>query len=740
MCRYKNLSKEDFSYKDHNWPCNLTFICDPRNPNTNYLDPNSMCDGRTKEKCPIEAALCKVSRGKNVDSVVRSITRTRKVLPECVNPGSVCRDYPWMESYGTMTTVISAPSKVVCKEKFGEHYVYPACLGLCEEEDVRCPLPDIDYSTSCLQLPNRTMTLSKENNLVFVEKHANNFVVGDSFPCTNGRCVSYSQVCDLTNDCGDFSDELNCTNRFTCQVHEIIKTSQVCDGKIDCSNAKDECDPDVCPQNAKKKILTSEVLQVFGWLIAIPATIINTMVIYRNSRKLFQEEFSSRINYCVTVLITLISFGDFLVGVYLLCISIENITRRQEFCKNEMAWLTSPTCEFYGVISTFGSELSVLAMTLIAVYRAYVMRRVEQAKIPNGCFKVKLFLGCVMVTMVSFFIAIIPTNEKLREMYFFNGYFIANAQLFQGYQRNTEFLPLLRTYYGNNSVEAGETSVRAVRENLRRMFGEPLDEDGGDQALDFKILGFYGSSGSCTFKFFVDKEDPQRHYTWCILTLNVFCLVVIALSYLSVHVYTQHKAERVGHRQWFGALQRKISLIIFTDSLCWVPLILVCFLHYINLIDATSLYPTFSTVVLPINSLLNPLLYDGFFSAVPDKGYRIMRRFLMRVAVVARENSLHHIYSFRSDSMVTKNVSTAGVLHNTGVTQLSTNNLTDDTAVIKSTTDMNPCTENTIFNCTGRERLQCPSQMSLLLLLPGVKREGERGEGRGERGGREGER
>ena len=57
-------------------------------------------------------------------------------------------------------------------------------------------------------------------------------------------------------------------------------------------------------------------------------------------------------------------------------------------------------------------------------------------------------------------------------------------------------------------------------------------------------------------------------------------------------------------------LQKRIAVIIGTDFICWVPFVAVCFLHFSDIIDATSMYSTFSIIVLPINCVINPLLYD----------------------------------------------------------------------------------------------------------------------------------
>jgi hypothetical protein len=62
-------------------------------------------------------------------------------------------------------------------------------------------------------------------------------------------------------------------------------------------------------------------------------------------------------------------------------------------------------------------------------------------------------------------------------------------------------------------------------------------------------------------------------------------------------------------------LQLKVSAIVFTDFLCWIPFTIVCFLHFGEFIDATLWYPIFSNIILPINSVINPLLYDPLLGA-----------------------------------------------------------------------------------------------------------------------------
>ena len=59
------------------------------------------------------------------------------------------------------------------------------------------------------------------------------------------------------------------------------------------------------------------------------------------------------------------------------------------------------------------------------------------------------------------------------------------------------------------------------------------------------------------------------------------------------------------------AMQNRIALIIATDFACWVPFIIISGLHNLETIDVSNWYVTFAMIVLPLNSVINPLLYDN---------------------------------------------------------------------------------------------------------------------------------
>jgi hypothetical protein len=54
--------------------------------------------------------------------------------------------------------------------------------------------------------------------------------------------------------------------------------------------------------------------------------------------------------------------------------------------------------------------------------------------------------------------------------------------------------------------------------------------------------------------------------------------------------------------------------MIATDFVCWLPVIIASCLHSAAVIDATPFYSFISIVFLPINSVINPVVYDQSLS------------------------------------------------------------------------------------------------------------------------------
>jgi hypothetical protein len=134
---------------------------------------------------------------------------------------------------------------------------------------------------------------------------------------------------------------------------------------------------------------------------------------------------------------------------------------------------------------------------------------------------------------------------------------------------------------------------------------------------------FYGNDGVCLFKYFVHKDDPQKEFVWAILAVNFACFIFISISYILISLASKDSSKDVASAQnkirideRNRKMNRRITIIIATDFCCWVPFIVICSLHSLQVLDATPWYSIFSMTVLPINSVINPLLYDDAVTGV----------------------------------------------------------------------------------------------------------------------------
>jgi hypothetical protein len=606
--------------------CKDAFLCPVGNDA--FVDFDLLCD--SKESCRgIENEICTISRDiPPKETIARETLKGAKILCNDTSP-SGCHikefNYPTYSVYGATKSKLSVPSEPVdCSNKFGEHYVYLSCMGLCRNSS--CPLKkNILKHDSCSgQYEDRIITLANNSKLTFVTKSEHGYH-NDYFQCDNGRCVNLSQVCDLVNDCEDMSDEKDCTNHFKCETEKkhLVGLSQKCDGIYDCLDLSDECN-DECSRTI---IENSSLLTPFCWIIGILSVLLNvaTLAIVPWSLKKCRNEnilFSK-------VLVMLISIGDLLIGIYLVILSAyDSIIHKETFCRKQAEWFTGPECSVLGVISTVGSQLSLFAMTVLSVFR---LQKVLLNALPLPVSRlsiIKTISSATLIITISVAIAVIPLipSRQLDE-YFVQGlHYDPEYKVFVGLVSKQKHIKILEQYYQNITANlTSDTPWSEIGGLVDGMFSKNYGP------LNRSKVHFYGNDGLCMFKYIIRTDDARRSrqetetsginlgnepVVWTILIINLICFLAIFVSAIVISDKTKKSSDQAGQKKNKAARKRNRSLeirilaIVATDFLCWVPFIIICFLHNRRVLDASKWYQALALIVLPLNSLINPMIYD----------------------------------------------------------------------------------------------------------------------------------
>ena len=347
-------------------------------------------------------------------------------------------------------------------------------------------------------------------------------------------------------------------------------------------------------------------------------------------------------------LVCLICFGDLLMGIYLVILSVyDSVILGDSYCRQQAQWLTGRACLILGVLSTVGSQISVFAMTVLSVIRADAIIGKSMTHPIRIGRKAGFYASAIslLIISISVGVAFIPLLPSLEDYFVQGVYYDPAYKLFVGLPNKHRHIQVLKAYYENNTSKiSSDLSWMEIRELVDGMFTQDYGK------LARSPVHFYGNDGVCLFKFFVRTDDARRSrhspgrvsdmydpVVWTILVLNLACFVVMSLSYIVLLIYRKANSVSASTRNTRWKLQTKVTIILVTDFLCWVPLILVSILHNLGKIDASSWYVPFTMVLLPLNSVINPLIYENSITNFLERICRLVWAGMLSVGeIVAR--------------------------------------------------------------------------------------------------------
>ena len=331
--RSKNCSNEKYYFCSNNTKEMISF--------------DKLCD--RIPSCGTEESVCRVARDQDIlqtavltrsqrqqASLMESIPQTSYCLPGLEDIAFLNREcavikvsvFPSSEQvFGVHQFRAIMPNKTLdCRYLFGIQYLETSCSDMCADNNTVCLLKPLKQNSCAEQFGEdeviRTLVTPQFGApyLTLVEKIGDFYTIPRLFECQSGQCIGFNKVCNLANDCGDWSDEHGCQNQFSCGKNgDRIPWNRYCDGKFDCQDYADECGDD-CHQF--RSVIEDSRLVVVSWTSGLLAIIFNSITIVATSFQIFRE--SSLVKIMNLTMVLLIGLGDICVGAYLMAISVVN--------------------------------------------------------------------------------------------------------------------------------------------------------------------------------------------------------------------------------------------------------------------------------------------------------------------------------------------------------------------------------------------------------------------------------
>ena len=343
---------------------------------------------------------------------------------------------------------------------------------------------------------------------------------------------------------------------------------------------------------------------------------------------------------------SLIGFGDFIIGIYLLILSAyDSIIFGESYCRNQPNWLTGTPCLFLGIINTVGSQVSLFSMTAMSYVRMHGLV-FKSMSIPgpvnkNAARRITLLASAIVISSLA--VALIPLIPSLEDYFVQGMYYDPSYKLFIGFLNKDRHVSVLKEYYKYvNSSDSNRITSKMSWKEIGKKVDGMFSQD--YETLTRSPVHFYGNDGVCLFKYFVRTDDARRSRNetyvtyshedpavWTMLAVNLGCFIVVTVCYVKIILHTRKSTNESGQYdnpdrlKENKALEKRIMTIIVTDFICWVPFICVSILHNIGKIDASSWYVYLAMIALPLNSVINPLIYDKVLLAdIRQKFYNLV--------------------------------------------------------------------------------------------------------------------
>ena len=505
----------------------------------------------------------------------------------------------------------------------------PECFSLEDECDVHCiPQPQFcnfrtfSRSFNCPSnfiLPGKKIC-NGENDCTegFDEKFCAN-----RFYCHSGPVISVEigKVCDFEPDCRDASDEMNCSKtHFYCENEKpiFVKRQKVMDGIVDCSDRSDECPKESFGNvifSSQSQMIKNPFLQGMVWVMGVFAMFGNLIVIVHGIIffKSYAQNKFTKIAFVYTVLICNLAVADFLMGIFLLHLGVQNVVWSGSYCFKDREWRSGMKCNMLGVLVTLSAEVSLTSLALLSSYRAHCVLK----PIKSRSFRIRTVLVSVVITwIIGSLIAFLPLYHPLVDYFLTHVWLKNNPYFMHDIIDKTSLQKFCQGFftYDDGWAKNGHSTVSSACSNwddlINFVSSANLSKDGVNG-----VFGYYGKHSTCLPKMFITREETSWEFSFGVTIFNFVVCIYVAIVYMIICLRKPKSKSSLTLRQT-KLLQTRITLLIGSDCACWIPICFVAFLTASGYFVSDGVYAFTAIILLPINSSANPFFQPSTLKCV----------------------------------------------------------------------------------------------------------------------------
>eukprot|EP00116_Pleurobrachia_bachei_P004885 sb/3465147/ len=354
---------------------------------------------------------------------------------------------------------------------------------------------------------------------------------------------------------------------------------------------------------------------------------------------------------------------DILAGdcyILTLVVSAVGLRLRGKYCQLDGDWRSSFNCAALGCLFSFSSHGSFLLITMMSAIRFMTCLDLVKNISIRAIWIISIVMG--VLNLVH---AILPTLP----LSIIQQVFRTDILLTSGPEN-----PLISRYdeyhirkmhslafdtmekdhvHGNGfSTDTGEDHILGIETifaDLRKITSKP-------SIFDYMSIGYYGNSPLCVANIYKNQASYLGYkIAYCVI-VGVL-ISILTVSYVSILVASFFSASESGpdNNDYVSKLALKLSLLIGSQMIAWLSYIITgLYYSWINPAAPPGVvYELFSLVVLPSNSLLNPIFYSTIYRSIIEWAWKLWRKSVPEISPLHRPSAVRP-KTQRSRDFITK--------------------------------------------------------------------------------------